>query len=114
MNPPTISSISSRYAEEGEVYGDCSWRDMKNVQHNKLWNVQKRNTNPNFLTQISKELSQQIWRNIPGQVLGNSEVRWGRKELQDRWRWREKEKEKRETTVAITESKDSHTRESLP
>ena len=44
---------------------------MKNVLNDKSSNVQKRNTEPNFfLTQISKELSQQIWQNIPGQVLG--------------------------------------------
>ena len=41
MSPPTVISISSRSVEEGEVYGDCSWRDMKNVQNDKSLNVQK-------------------------------------------------------------------------
>ena len=54
----------------------------------------KKNTEPNFYLLITKELSQQIWQEIPGQVLGNREVRWGREELQERWRGREKEKKK--------------------
>ena len=60
MSPPTVISISSRSVEEGEVYGDCSWRDMKNVQNDKSLNVQKENTEPNFYLLITKELSQQI------------------------------------------------------